>query len=164
MNRQGFKRSLAISLGAVLLLTSTLALAIREEQTFHVSVTIPTSEFYVLPVNSMFLEREQVMAWNPVTADLTPMREHFDVKNTSGSIDARLAAEPFLFNGRERIDLVVQFNGQRLSLLATPVVDEQQARVGQRVRLEIAALKPVDGYAPGNYYGTVQLMFDAVNP
>ncbi|MET1067908.1 MAG: CS1 type fimbrial major subunit [Pseudomonas prosekii] len=164
MNRQGFKRSLAISLGAVLLLTSTLALAIREEQTFHVSVTIPTSEFYVLPVNSMFLEREQVMAWNPVTADLTPLREHFDVKNTSGSIDARLAAEPFLFNGRERIDLAVQFNGQRLSLLATPVVAEQQARVGQRVRLEIAALKPVDGYAPGNYYGTVQLMFDAVNP
>ncbi|RLU10354.1 adhesin [Pseudomonas prosekii] len=164
MNRQGFKRSLAISLGAVLLLTSTLALAIREEQTFHVSVTIPTSEFYVLPVNSMFLEREQVMAWNPVTADLTPLREHFDVKNTSGSIDARLAAEAFLFNGRERIDLAVQFNGQRLSLLATPVVAEQQARVGQRVRLEIAALKPVDGYAPGNYYGTVQLMFDAVNP
>ncbi|MFL1517781.1 CS1 type fimbrial major subunit [Pseudomonas prosekii] len=164
MKRPGFKRALLVSLVTVLSLTSTHALAIREEQTFHVSVTIPTNEFYVLPVNSMFLEREQVMAWNPVTAELTPLREHFDVKNTSGSISARLADEPFLFNGRERIDLAVQFNGQRLSLLATPVVDEQQARIGQRVRLEIAALKPVAGYVPGQYYGTVQLMFDAVNP
>nr|WP_242485132.1 CS1 type fimbrial major subunit [Pseudomonas sp. TH39(2020)] len=140
------------------------ALAVREEQTFHVSVTIPTSEFYVLPVNPGFLEREQVMAWNPVSAELSPLREHFDVKNASGSISARLVAEPFLFNGRERIDLAVRFNGQLLSLLETPVVDEQQARVGQRVRLEIAATTPADGYAPGQYYGTVQLMFDAVNP
>ncbi|MBK5397385.1 adhesin [Pseudomonas sp. TH39(2020)] len=146
------------------LLACNHALAVREEQTFHVSVTIPTSEFYVLPVNPGFLEREQVMAWNPVSAELSPLREHFDVKNASGSISARLVAEPFLFNGRERIDLAVRFNGQLLSLLETPVVDEQQARVGQRVRLEIAATTPADGYAPGQYYGTVQLMFDAVNP
>lgn len=164
MNRSGLKRGIRFSLSVVLLLTSSLALAIREEQTFHVSVTIPTSEFYVLPVNPGFLDREQVMAWNPVSAELSPLREHFDVKNASGSISARLAAEPFLFNGRERIDLAVRFNGQPLSLLDTPVVDAEQARVGQRVRLEIAALKPVEGYVPGQYYGTVQLMFDAVNP
>jgi hypothetical protein len=164
VNRSGLKRGIRFSLSVVLLLTSSLALAIREEQTFHVSVTIPTSEFYVLPVNPGFLDREQVMAWNPVSAELSSLREHFDVKNASGSISARLAVEPFLFNGRERIDLAVRFNGQPLSLLDTPVVDAEQARIGQRVRLEIAALKPVEGYVPGQYYGTVQLMFDAVNP
>jgi hypothetical protein len=164
VNRSGLKRGNQITLCAALLLACNHALAIREEQTFHVSVTIPTSEFYVLPVNPGFLDREQVMAWNPVSAELSPLREHFDVKNASGSISARLAAEPFLFNGRERIDLAVRFNGQPLSLLDTPVVDAEQARVGQRVRLEIAALKPVEGYVPGQYYGTVQLMFDAVNP
>lgn len=164
MKRSGSKLGSHITLCAALLLACNHALAIREEQTFHVSVTIPTSEFYVLPVNPGFLEREQVMTWNPVSAELSPLREHFDVKNASGSISARLAAEPYLFNGRERVDLAVRFNGQLLSLLDTPVVDEQQARVGQRVRLEIAALKPVEGYSPGQYYGTVQLMFDAVNP
>lgn len=164
MKRSGLKRGVQVTLCTAWLLACNHALAVREEQTFHVSVTIPTSEFYVLPVNPGFLEREQVMAWNPVSAELSPLREHFDVKNASGSISARLVAEPFLFNGRERIDLAVRFNGQLLSLLETPVVDEQQARVGQRVRLEIAATTPPDGYAPGQYYGTVQLMFDAVNP
>ncbi|MGF6112278.1 CS1 type fimbrial major subunit [Pseudomonas frederiksbergensis] len=164
MNRSGLKRGIQITLCAALLLACNHALAVREEQTFHVSVTIPTSEFYVLPVNPGFLEREQVMAWNPVSAELSPLREHFDVKNASGSISARLAAEPFLFNGRERIDLKVWFNGESLSLLDSPVVEEQQARIGQRVRLDIVATQPAEGYVPGQYYGTVQLIFDAVNP
>lgn len=163
MNRC-FRRGLyALALGGLMLVSGTV-LAIREEQTFHVSVSIPTSDFYVLPVNPVFLEREQTMAWNTVTAELSPLREHFDVKNASGAISARLAAEPYLFNGRERIDLEVRFNRQMLSLLTTPVVAQEEARIGQRVPLEIAALKPLEGYTPGQYYGTVQIMFDAVNP
>ncbi|MEB0044986.1 MULTISPECIES: CS1 type fimbrial major subunit [unclassified Pseudomonas] len=162
------KRSLTLvwnvlALGA-LVLVSCSVMAIREEQTFHVSVTIPTNEFYVLPVDPAFLEREQALAWNTVTGELSPLRAFFDVKNASGSVSARLVDDPFLFNGRERIDLQVRFNGHLLSLLDTSVVDEQQARVGQRVRLEIAAVKPAEGYIPGQYYGTAHLMFDAVNP
>ncbi|WP_347901806.1 CS1 type fimbrial major subunit [Pseudomonas purpurea] len=150
--------------GGALLLVSSLAWGIREEQEFHVSVTLPTHEFYVLPVNSGFLEREQVMAWHPVTEELRPLREPFDVKNVNGSVSARLAVMPYLFNGRERIELNVRFNRELLSLLDTPVVNDEQARVGQRVQLEIEAVKPVDGYVPGSYFGTVHLMFEAVNP
>lgn len=150
--------------GAALLLVSSLAWGIREEQEFHVSVTIPTNAFYVLPVNSGFLEQEQVMHWNPVTAQLRSLREPFDVKNVSGGVSARLAAMPYLFNGRERIELNVRFNRELLSLLDTPVVNDEQARAGQRVQLEIEAVKPADGYVPGSYFGTVHLMFEAVNP
>ena len=148
----------------VLMLVSAGVWATREEKTFHVSVTIPTHEFHVLPVDPLFLEREQVMHWNAVTEQLSSLRAQFDVKNASGGISARLAAEPYLSNGRERIDLEIRFNRQRLSLLDTLVVDPEQARIGHRVTLDIAAPKAAEGFLPGHYYGTVHLIFDAVNP
>lgn len=63
---------------AVLALLSALsfsALAAREEAVFQVSVKVPTSDFYVLPLNPGFLEREQTLSWNPVTETLSALRE-----------------------------------------------------------------------------------------
>ncbi|CAM2881622.1 CS1 type fimbrial major subunit [Pseudomonas gessardii] len=149
-------------LGAALL--SAQALAIREEQVFDVSVTIPTADFYVLPINSQFLEREQEMAWNLVTRTLKPLREHFDVKNSAGGIVARLGQLPTLSNGRRQILLNVSFNGQWLDLADSLVVPADEARAGKRVLLEIAAVEPPDGYVPGDYFGSVHLIFDALLP
>jgi hypothetical protein len=149
---------------AGLFCTRALAETLREEHTFEVSVTIPTNDFYVLPVNPEFLEREQKMAYNTVTETLAPLREHFDVKNTAGGISARLAYLPRLSNGFESIALSVSFNGEELSLVDTPVVSEALAKTGQRVPLVIAAVVPDGGYVPGRYYGNVQLMFDALRP
>lgn len=143
---------------------SAHAWAIREVQVFDVSVTIPTSDFYVLPIKPGFLEREQEMAWNLVARTLSPLREHFDVKNSAGGIAARLGQEPSLSNGQRSIVLNVTFNGQVLSLDETLVVPATEARAGKRVLLEIAAAQPEGGYVAGDYFGSVQLMFDAVRP
>ncbi|WP_262132834.1 fimbrial protein [Pseudomonas sp. 13B_2.1_Bac1] len=149
----------------ILALLSTQALAIREEHVFDVSVTIPTSDFYVLPITPGFLEREQQLVWDLVPGRLRPLREHFDVKSSAGGINARLGALPTLFNGgRTYIDLNVTFNGQVLSLDDTLVVPQAEASQGKRVLLDISAVEPADGYTPGEYYGSVELLFDAVRP
>jgi hypothetical protein len=157
-----------ILMGLVLLvgvLLSTPAQAIREVEVFDVSVTIPTQDFYVLPVDPGFLEREQQMVWELVPGRLRPLREHFDVKSSAGGINARLGALPTLFNGgRTYIDLSVTFNGQVLGLDDRLVVSHDEARLGKRVLLDISAVHPADGFTPGEYYGSVELLFDAVRP
>jgi hypothetical protein len=156
--------ALARLLGACLLVLGEPTFAAREVQTFDVSVRIPTADFYVLPVNSQFLEREQKMSWNPVTETLGTLREDFDVRSVLGGITARLGAEPTLFNGLESIVLNVMFNGQRLDLSDNLVVPEDEASAGKRVPLVIAAEKPDAGYRPGQYHGSVQIIFDALRP
>ena len=124
---RGWKRGGPALLGLVLLtggaVFSPAVQAVREVQVFDVSVTIPTQDFYVLPITPGFLEREQQMIWDLVPGRLRPLREHFDVKSSAGGINARLGALPTLFNGgRTYIDLSVTFNGQVLSLEDTLVV------------------------------------------
>lgn len=155
---------LAQAVLGVLSLLSFSAVAVREEAVFQVSVKVPTSDFYVLPVNSGFLEREQVMNYNPVSETLTPLSEHFDVKNVLGAVDAYLAYEPVLFNGADNIALKVTFNQRLLGLAAQRVVEETEAKQGKRVLLEIAAQRPDGGYPPGQYFGNVQIIFDALRP
>lgn len=166
---RGWKRGCPALLGLVLLtggaVFSPAAQAVREVQVFDVSVTIPTQDFYVLPITPGFLEREQQMIWDLVPGRLRPLREHFDVKSSAGGINARLGALPTLFNGgRTYIDLSVTFNGQVLSLEDTLVVPQDEARQGKRVLLDISAVEPPDGFTPGDYYGSVELLFDAVRP
>lgn len=135
-----------------------------EREIFEVSVTIPTAEFYVLPVDPQFVQTEQTMAYNPVSSELVPLRAPFDVRNVGGAIGARLDQAPFLYNGVRSIDLRVKFNGVELGLGQAEVVTSVDARPGKRVFLDIAAVKPEDDYRPGRYYGTVHLVFDAIAP
>ncbi|WLH85920.1 CS1 type fimbrial major subunit [Pseudomonas sp. FP2338] len=154
----------ALLLCGGLALLSFSAIAAREEAVFHVSVKVPTNDFYVLAVNPGFVEREQVMSYNTVTGQLSALREHFDVKNARGGIQARLSYVPVLSNGPNSIALNVTFNGHPLDLDATLVVPEDEARAGKRVPLVIAAVQPEDGFVPGDYFGSVQIMFDALSP
>lgn len=135
-----------------------------ERETFEVSVTIPAADFYVLPVDPQLVLRQQRLAYNSVTSQLSTLRAPFDVKNASGGIGARLAEEAYLSNGFERIDLQVKFNGVPLNLDQSEVLTFADARPGKRVNLEIAAIKPEDDYVPGNYFGTVHMVFDAIAP
>lgn len=151
-------------LGLGLALWSTCTPAAREVAVFDVSVSIPTSDFYILPVNPGFFEREQVLHWNPVNSRLSSLRESFDVKNSTGGITARLDYLPYLSNGKDRIGLRVTFNGELLGLDDTLVVTEPDAKSGKRVPLDIAAIEPVDGYLPGSYFGNVLMTFDALRP
>lgn len=153
-----------------LAITASLALwmqagfAARAEQLFEVTVNIPTADFYVLPVDSSFLEQEQRMEWNLSRETLQPLRALFDVRNESGGITARLANEPKIFSGNDLISLSVQFNNQLLSLTDSAVVSESEARTGARVPLAIDAIRPQNGFRPGGYYGSVGIIFDAQIP
>ena len=147
-----------------LVFTAGYARAIEERHAFDVSVTIPVHEAYVLPSEPDWMGQEQELAWNLVTSQLSRLRKNFDVKNLSGGVAARLGAEPYLFNGRYRIDLRVLFNQVPLTLDSTEVVNAAEAQVGRRAELEIAAIEPDEGYKPGEYYGTVHIVFDFLAP
>ncbi|MDQ0650499.1 CS1 type fimbrial major subunit [Pseudomonas cedrina] len=140
------------------------AQAAVERETFEVSVTIPTADFYVLPVDPQLVQTEQVLVYNPVSSQLAPLRAPFEVKNVGGAIGARLDQEPYIYNGTDRVDLRVTFNQVELGLAQSQVVTSTEARPGKRVMLEIAAIKPDDDYKPGRYYGTVHMVFDAIAP
>lgn len=147
-----------------LTLPCALAWAAVERETFEVYVTIPTVDFHVLPLDPQLVQREQRLPFSTITGELSPLRATYEVKNTNGAIGARLSEEAYLSNGRERIDLRVRFNHVELTLDSTQVVSASEARPGRQVPLEIAAIKPGDAYVPGDYYGTVHMVFDAVAP
>ncbi|MCW1244058.1 fimbrial protein [Pseudomonas sp. SAICEU22] len=149
---------------SALLLPWPSAWGALERETFEVYVTIPTADFHVLPLDPQLVQREQRLRFSTITSDLVPLRAIYEVKNTNGAIDARLSEEAYLSNGRQRIDLRVKFNDVELTLDSTQVVSANDARPGRQVRLEIAAIKPADEYVPGDYYGTVHMVFDAVAP
>ena len=135
--------------------------AAREEQTFEVSVDVPTYWLFVIPVDPRFLEQEQLMSWDVMTESMRPIRTEFDVVSTRGTVTARLGYEPVLSNGRDLIALDVTFNRQPLNLSDTPVVVASDSFPGKRVQLLIEAVKPATGFVPGQYYGSVQIIFDA---
>ena len=148
----------------VLGLAVTQLEAAVERETFEVSVTIPTADFYVLPVDPQLVQREQKLAYNPVSSQLAILRAPFDVKSVGGAIGARLDQEAYLFNGTDRVNLRVTFNDVELGLAQSEVVSTADARPGKRVGLVIAAIKPDGDYRPGHYFGTVHMVFDALAP
>lgn len=163
-----FKTLLFLSLSAAVSWASTSTFAAREVHEFEVSVTIPSLAFYVLPADPNWIHREQKLAWDLASSTLGGLRKYFDVRNDAGSIDARLDGRPYLSNGNDADDVVlaVKFNGQLLTETEdNPVVSPSEAALGKRVLLEISPFPPSDGiYKPGNYFGNVNIIFNAVMP
>ncbi|MGF7113913.1 hypothetical protein QF017_003418 [Pseudomonas laurylsulfatiphila] len=160
------KKWITVASMVCLTLASVYAFAIVERETFEVSVTIPVAEFYVLPVDPGWIGREQTLPWNMATEELGSLRKQFDVKNANGAIAARLSEVPYLSNGRDidNIELDVTFNRIKLTLDNAEIISELDGKAGTRVELVIAAVKPDDGYKPGEYYGSVNMIFEAVVP
>lgn len=163
-----FKKLTVMPMLAAALLASSWAYAAREVCTFEVFVTIPTLAFYVIPSDPGWVHLEQRLPWNLTTSTLGSLRKYFDVKNEAGSIEARLEGRPYLSNGTDAHDigLRVLFNGKVLSELeSSEVVSMSDAAPGKRVLLEIVPVPPADGvYKPGNYFGSVNMIFNAVLP
>ncbi len=160
---------IALTSASGLALTGTWAFAAREEIEFFVSVDIPTLNFYVIPSEPDWIHREQRLHWNVHTSKLGTLRRNFDVKHDSSAIEARLESFPYLTNGRdsrENINLRVTFNGKELTNNPFPqqVVSAEEAKLGVRVPLEIEPREQAGGYKPGDYYGTVNIMFSAAAP
>jgi hypothetical protein len=161
-----FKSSMAGISMMLLTLASVCAHAVVERAIFEVRVTIPTADFYVLPTDPDWIGREQKLNWDLTAQELSPLRKHFDVKNSNGGITARLNEEAYLSNGRavDNIALDVQFNRIKLRVNDASVISEIDGKTGKRVELVISAVKPNDGYKPGEYYGSVHMIFEAVVP
>lgn len=163
-----FKKLTTVLSLAGVMLGSAAVFAAKEEHTFEVSVTIPTSAFYVLPADPGWIHREQALPWNLVMSTLGSLRKYFDVKNAAGSIEARLESRPYLSNGTAAHDIAlrVMFNGTLLNELeSSEVVSLSDAALGKRVLLEIVPVPPLDGvYKSGDYFGNVNMIFNAVLP
>jgi len=160
------KKWITVTSMVCLTLVSVYAFAIVERETFEVSVTIPVAEFYVLPVDPGWIGHEQKLPWDLTTEELGSLRKHFDVKNANGAIAARLSEEPYLSNGRDvdNIVLDVTFNRIKLTVDNAEVISELDGKAGKRVELVIAAIKPDVGYKSGEYYGSVHMIFEAIAP
>jgi len=155
-------------LSSAAMLAGSSVFAAREAHRFEVFVTIPAQAFYVIASDPGWIHREQRLPWHLASSTLGSLRKHFDVKNQAGSIEARLEGRPYLSNGTDAHDirLQVSFNGLVLSEAEnTEVVSMSDAAMGKRVLLEIVPMPPADGlYKPGNYFGSVNMIFNAVLP
>ncbi|PNA04394.1 MULTISPECIES: CS1 type fimbrial major subunit [Pseudomonas] len=143
--------------------------AAQEKHTFEVSVDIPTLGFYVIPSEADWIHREQTLPWDIHSSTLLGLRKSFDVKTDGSAIEARLESFPYLTAGgdsRDNIVLHVSFNGKDLTQDPTPreVVSAEEAMAGSRVQLEIVPREQPGGYKPGEYNGTVNIVFNVAAP
>jgi hypothetical protein len=162
------KQCIAAVLLAATALASAAAWGAREEHTFEVSLTIPSRPFYIIPAEPDWIHRPQRLEWDYPRSTLNGLQRNFDVRHDSSAIEARLAFDAFLENGRPGgvIELRVFFNDVELSSHITPrqVLSEEEAAGGKRVALRIDPIEPMDGYRSGDYHGNVVLMFSARAP
>lgn len=162
------KQCAAAALMAFTALMSIPAWAVREELNFEVFLTIPSRAFYVIPAESDWIHRPQRLLWDYNTSTLRGLRKSFDLRHDSSAIEARLENTGRLSNGRlgEEILLHVKFNGVVLGADVRPreVLSQAEAAIGKRVLLEIDPIEPLGGFKPGDYDGTVMLLFNAKAP
>jgi hypothetical protein len=127
----------------------------------HISANIPTSQFYAQPRDPNF-GKDETMSWDLATRKLRPLRQTYDVKNTEGSIHA-YTLNPWLYNGRNAIDLKVVFNGVEIRDTGpTEVVTDAASTPGTSVDLVIEARQSDNRHFYGVYTGEMTLVFDAV--
>ncbi|WP_338799919.1 CS1 type fimbrial major subunit [Pseudomonas sp. RSB 5.4] len=161
------KPSLMTLCAGILTLFSAQSFAAREEHRFEVSVDIPTLGFYVIPAETDWIHRAQILPWNISTKSLGGLRKHFDLRHDTSAIEARLESAAFLSNGRDEQNIYLRVSFADTVLThETPrqVVSAEQARAGGRYLLEIQPITPAGGYKPGSYYGNVHLIFNAAAP
>lgn len=130
--------------------------------TIQMTATVPTSDFYVEPVDPTWIGKTQKLSWNPLNETLRTWQENFDVKHPGGSIHAHLDQPATMYAGKDTFDLKVTFNKKALTTTSAEVLFEAQAATNYRAALVITPEKPAAGYVPGDYSGTVALVFDAV--
>ncbi|WP_368181173.1 CS1 type fimbrial major subunit [Aeromonas sp. R7-5] len=131
---------------------------------FDVETTIQTSSFYVVP-DGNWNSRPVVLNHDPIADVLRPASVNLRAKNTEGGINAYLDAPATLaqINGSGNIPLTIAVGGVELDVgaaNATEVLSASDAAIEKGLSVDIM---PVDskGHVPGNYSGSVLMMFDA---
>ncbi|WP_285420437.1 CS1 type fimbrial major subunit [Pseudomonas sp. efr-133-TYG-5] len=148
---------------AVLALSSSVVFAAGEARhSISLVAHVPTNGFYVVPTDSDLVNKDQDMSFSPVTGAMKPVEGFFDVRNNNGSVHGSLEGIPKLVGGSNTIDLKVEFNGKELTQTPQMVVGEAESDVNYRAPLRISAKG--SNFNPGDYTGSVTMMFDAVPP
>jgi hypothetical protein len=152
---------LKTTLFAVIAAASVQAVAAPVTHTITLEATVPSIEFHVLPKDPNWITQTQVLTYNPNTKELSSLTKQFDVKNTGGSITAKLLSPASISSSTASIPLAVKFNNISLTTSDATVITKAVAANSSTVNLEISAVRSGSDYTPGAYTGNVQLSFDA---
>ncbi|WP_331691929.1 CS1 type fimbrial major subunit [Pseudomonas sp. ZY71] len=148
---------------ALLALGSTGAFAAGEaSHSISLVAHVPTNGFYVVPTDPDLVNKDQDMSYQPTTGKMRDVNGFFDVRNNNGSVHASLESQPKLVAGNTTIDLQVLLNNKELTLTPQMVVGESESDVNYRAPLKITARG--SNFEPGDYTGSVAMIFDAVPP
>lgn len=148
---------------ALLAMGSTGAFAAGEaSHSISLVAHVPTNGFYVVPTDPDLVNKDQDMSYQPTTGKMRDVNGFFDVRNNNGSVHASLESQPKLVAGNTTIDLQVLLNNRELTLTPQMVVGESESDVNYRAPLKITARG--SNFQPGDYTGSVAMIFDAVPP
>jgi hypothetical protein len=148
---------------ALLAMTSTAAFAAGEaSHSISLVAHVPTNGFYVVPTDPDLVNKDQDMSYQPTTGKMAEVNGFFDVRNNNGSVHASLESQPKLVAGNTSIELQVLLNNKELTLTPQMVVGESESDVNYRAPLKISAKG--SNFQPGDYTGSVAMIFDAVPP
>ncbi|MFD5029305.1 CS1 type fimbrial major subunit [Streptomyces sp. NPDC058405] len=160
-------RPLTVAALAVATAAATVSGAVAAPQSdpvpspVHISATIPSKQFHVQPRDPNF-GKDEVLSYNPVSGELSPLRGAFDVRNTDGSVHASIEGGPAsLSNRSDAIPLTTTFNGVELTATPQEVVNDGESTPGTQADMVIAAAKPADTQT-GLYTAGFTVIFDAV--
>ncbi|RDS89356.1 CS1 type fimbrial major subunit [Pseudomonas fluorescens] len=153
------KTAFVLPLIALAIGSSSVFAAGEATSVINIKATIPTKQFHVQPRDPNF-GRDETMAYNTVSGELSSLRATYDVKNTDGSIKAYIEGGPAsLTNGTASIALTNTFNGVVLTGSPLEVVDDASSTPGTQADLVVAAAKPADGVS-GLFTTNYTIVFD----
>jgi len=156
-------KKIAIAAPLALLAMSYTAFAAGEaSHSISLIAHVPTNGFYVVPTDPDLVNKDQDMSYQPTTGKMADVNGCFDVRNNNGSVHASLESLPKLVAGNTSIDLQVMLNNKELTLTPQMVVGESESDVNYRAPLKISAKG--SNFQPGDYTGSVAMIFDAVPP
>lgn len=156
------KKTICVSVVTTALVLPVFVMAATLEHTIKLQASVPTSTFSVLPSDPTWIGDVQNLAYNGYTGKLDSFSKPFDVKNTSGAVNAYLTAAPLLAGPNDNIQLTVKFNNTELGGTTTEVVNAAQAQAGHIANLEIIPVEGAVAYQGGTYVGNVHVAFDAM--
>lgn len=130
-----------------------------------VFANIPTAEFYVEP-DGTWMTQPQELVYDVVTGALRPFDGNRMVaRSTSGAIQARLDNAAIMTSGSDSIDLTVSVNNIALTTTNAQILSAAEAGTRTFMPFKIEAVAAgANGYAAGNYQGTVNMTFETPLP
>lgn len=146
---------------AALIVAPVSAMAV-DTLDFSIEASVPTERQYVRFADSDFGTQPQTMRWDANQEQLENISTNLHALNNVGNIEAYLDSDAELNSGSDAIPLNVAIDNVTLEVGA---VNKKEvvtaANGGSQQTLNMVVSPNVSGaYTPGDYTGTVTMMFD----